>query len=380
MRILMARPSLSALELKAVESVFETGWLGEGQLTAAFEDELCRFTGAPHAIAVNTGTSALHLSLHSRGIGSGDEVIMPAFTFVSDAMAVHTCGAKPVYGDIDPDTLNLDPQQIEPLITDRTRAILPTDYAGLPSDIKAMKDVVGSRNILLIRDASHSFGSQKEGCVIGLNHGEDATCFSFDPIKNITCGEGGAILVGSKGWAEDLIAMKNLGLSNNFSKKRNGRNVAEKQVVTSGFRYHMPNLNASIGLAQLQRLPTLIQKKCRLAQIYDKELRDVSGVRTFNRNYDEVIPFIYPILVDMKLRDELVEYLIKKGIHAGVRYTPCHHQSFFKTKEPTHLPETERIFRELVCLPIYADLPEQAVYEVIDHIRTFMISKTEGCL
>ena len=201
MRIRMARPSLGEPELGAVRAVFESGWLGEGQITEQFEARLRDYTGAPHAITVNTGTSALHLCLASRGIGPGDEVILPSFTFAGDAMAVHLCGATPVFADIRADTLNLDPASVMTVMSRHTRAIMPTDYAGLPADVRALKKTVGCDDVLLIRDASHSFGSLQDGSPVGLNQSEDATCFSFDPIKHLTCGEGGAILVNDPRWA-----------------------------------------------------------------------------------------------------------------------------------------------------------------------------------
>ena len=167
MRIPMSRPSLTRAEHQAVGEVFESHWLGEGAQTAEFERTLADYTGSPCVVAVNTGTSALQLALNVLGVGPGDEVILPSFTFASDPMAVRLCGATPVFADIDPETLNLDSGWIEPLVTPKTRAVMPTDYAGLPSDVQAIRRALGGRDVKIVRDAAHSFGSYISGRPVG---------------------------------------------------------------------------------------------------------------------------------------------------------------------------------------------------------------------
>jgi len=286
-------------------------------------------------------------------------------------MAVHLCNATPIFADIRPSTLNLDPVAVKPLITERTRAILPTDYAGLPADIRGLREAAGRDDILLIRDASHSFGSRLDGNLIGLNHGEDATCFSFDPIKNLTCGEGGALLVHDSVWANTLTTMRQLGFQHNGWEGLYGEIVQERRVTMTGYRYHMSNLNAAIGLAQFERLTALLAGKRRVAQRYDDKLGAISDVSLFKRDYNEIVPFIYPILVDQQIRDKLIDYLGDQGIHSGVRYFPCHLQPLFETSEIQNLPVTESIIRSLVCLPVYTDLKDEEVDEVVEHIQTF---------
>ena len=285
---------------------------------------------------------------------------------------MHLCRATPIFADIDPTTLNLDPEAVRQIITGRTRAILPTDYAGLPADIPRLREAAGRDDILIIRDASHSFGSQSEGHVVGLNHGEDATCFSFDPIKNLTCGEGGAVLVHDSEWATTLTTQRQLGFQHNAWAGLTGGVVQERRVTMTGYRYHMGNLNAAIGLAQFKRLQELLEGKRRVARRYDAQLGSVSEVSLFKRNYSEIVPFIYPILVDHEHRDDLIHYLGGQGIHAGVRYFPCHLQPFFESSSMPSLPVTEAVIRGLVCLPIYTDLKDEEVDEVVEHIRTFI--------
>jgi perosamine synthetase len=363
----MSRPSFDGSELEAIERVLQSGWLGEGSLTREFEQKLSDYTGASQVVAVNTGTSALHLALEALGVGPGDEVILPSFTFVSDPMAVRMCGATPVFGDIDPETLNLDPGCVESLITEDTKAVMPTDYAGLPADVESIRNILGNRDIRIIRDASHSFGSQVGSGPVGLTCGEDATCFSFDPIKNLTCGEGGAVLVDNADWAKRLRLKSNLGLETTSRLNSSGNTIHTKRSIETGYRYHMGNLNACIGLAQFERFPTLAHKKRQVAKRYDSLLRGMPNVGIFTRDYDLVIPFIYPIRVPASLRDPLIERFTQHRIHADLRYQPCHEQPVFGAHH-LDLPITRRVTQEVICLPIYADMGLDELKTVVDLI------------
>jgi len=370
MRIPLSRPSIGNPELKMVSRVFESGWLGEGKFTGMFEERIAAFTGAKHAVAVNTGTSALHLAMDALGIGKGDEVILPSLTFSSDPMAVVFCGAKPVFCDIDEDTLNIDPKKIGKLITPRTKAVMPTDFAGLLCDVKAIRRVIGRRNIKIIRDASHSFGSTSRSKVTGLLPDEDAVCCSFDPIKNLTCGEGGVILLKDGDIAEKIRSQKNLGYKkaawSAFTIKRDvGRRVMQK-----GFRYHMSNINAAIGLAQLKRFEKLARKKQAIAKRYDGLLAKNENITLLKRNYDNIVPFMYIIRANAKDRDDLIKYLNDHDIHAALRYYPCHLQPFFRQGRK-RLPVTERIAKEILSIPLFYDLTMKQVKRITSLINDY---------
>ena len=371
MRIPMSRPFLTEAEVQAVREVFESGWLGEGDRTAEFEGTLKEYTGSLHVVAVNNGTSAIHLALDVLGVGPGDEVILPSFTFASDPMAVLLCGATPVFADIDPHTLNLDPRRIEPHITPRTRVVMPTDYAGLPADIQGTRRVLGDRDIKIVRDAAHSFGSYINGRPVGIWCGEDATCFSFDAIKNLTCGEGGAVLVSTDELADRIRRKKTLGFKVGSRTRAPGSAVKVRGVIETGYRYHMSDINAAIGLAQFRRFPEIAEKKRKVARQYDRLLADCQPVRTFPRNYEEVVPFIYPVRVSSSRRDRLIESLARNGIHADLRYSPCHQEPLF-AQERSELPVTEAVAREIICLPIYAGLETGEVEEIVSLIKDYL--------
>jgi len=368
--IFMSKPSMTEEELLAVKEILDSGWLGEGASSEKFENKLAELTGAPYVVAVNTGTSALHLILVEMGVGPGDEVILPSFTFASDPMAVHLCGARPVFADIDLQSLNLDPGLLDALITPRTRVIMPTDYAGLPADVPAIRAVIGNRNIRIVRDASHSFGSSINGRPLGVWCGEDATCFSFDPIKTITCGEGGAILVNDQEWAKNMMCKRRLGFEQSIWGSLTGGTVQDRRVSQVGYRYHLSNINAAIGLVQIKRLPELISTRQAVAARYDELLAPVPGIQIFTRDYTQIAPFIYPVRVESAHHDKLIDWLNSRGIHAGLRYFPSHRQPFFDSPDLV-LPVTDQISRELICLPIHAELSRKEIDEVVGAIRSY---------
>jgi dTDP-4-amino-4,6-dideoxygalactose transaminase len=354
----MSRPAVGALELERVAEVFASGILGEGSITRRFEARLEEFTGAAAVVAVNTGTSALHLALSVLGIGPGDEVILPALTFVADPMAVLMTGARPIFGDIDAVTWNLDPERLPGLISPRTRAVLPTDYAGLPTDTEAMRRVIGDRDIRIVRDASHSFGSRLRGRAIGAWAGEDITCFSFDPIKNITCGEGGALVLNDTELASRARIRKHLGRDD------------QNSVTELGFRYHLSDINAAIGLTQLERFAVLASARRRIAREYDTRLARCPEVRVPVRDWDDVVPFMYVVQVPGAERNALVQHLRARGVHADLRYAPCHRAALFG-QQAAALPVTEAVTAELLSLPLFVGMTLEDVAKVADLLRDY---------
>jgi dTDP-4-amino-4,6-dideoxygalactose transaminase len=370
MNILMSRPSVGKAELDLVDEVFRSGWLGEGRVTETFEKRIAAFTGARHVVAVNTGSSALHLALHALGVGRGDEVILPSMTFASDPMAVLLCGARPVFCDIRADTLNLDPRQIPALLTRRTRVVMPTDFAGLPSDVRAIRHALGGRDIRIVRDASHSFGSMIEGKRVGVFAGEDVTCFSFDPIKNVTCGEGGAILLKDSSLLDTVRSRKILGMVRSTWRSLSTKRVEDRRVVQEGFRYHMSDINAAIGVAQMRRFPGFLRKRQARARLYDRLFASNRNVSVFRRDYRKVAPFMYVIRVAAEVRTGLIDWLAASGIHAGLRYYPCHLQPLFDRRRP-RLPVTERLAEEMLSIPLYTDLTARQVRWVVSRIDAF---------
>jgi dTDP-4-amino-4,6-dideoxygalactose transaminase len=357
--IRMARPSIGSAELAGVADVLASGWLGEADVSARFERKLAEFTGCRDAVAVNTGTSALHLALLGLGIGPGDEVILPSFTFLADPMVVLLVGARPVFGDVDEETFNLDPGRIGERITPRTKAIMPTDYAGLPADTRALRTAIGDRDIRIIRDAAHSFGSCVDGRVVGTWLGEDITCLSFDPIKNLTCGDGGALLIDESGVADAVRVKKRLG------------RAAGGGALRVGYRYQLSDINAAIGMVQLDRFHSLVEARRRVARRYDELLDSVEAIVCPKRDWDVIVPFMYVVRVAGGHRDSLARHLQQRAIHADLRYPPCHAQPIFR-HDGFPLPVTERLARECLSLPLYPDLTDDEIARVVDGIHDYI--------
>lgn len=362
-----ARPSLGAEELSGIEKVFASGWLGMGSVVFEFEKALKEYLGAGYVIAVNTGTSALHIALDALGIKDKDEVLVPSLTFVGSIQPIIECGARPVFCEVSPDTLNMDIEDMASRINKKTKVIMPIHYGGQPCAMDEILAIAQKFSLRVVEDAAHAFGSFYKDKKIG-SFG-DIACFSFDPIKNITCGEGGAVVTGDEAMAQLVIKKRILGIDKDtWSRYRNERSWFY-EVVSSGYRYHMSNINAAIGLAQLKKVQDFIRKKREICRLYDAAFRDIDGLGSLKRDYDHIAPFNYVIKVK-EGRDDLLNYLKGKGIDAGIHYIPNHLHPVFK-KYSSALPATEELFRQILTLPLFADMEKPQVDEVIREVRSF---------
>lgn len=362
------RPYLGQEELEAVHRVFDSRWLGMGSTTRDFEDRLREFLGVKHVVAVNTGTSALHLALDALGLAPGDEVIVPSLTFVASVQAILCVGAIPVFCEVRPDTLNLDPADVRRRITPRTRAVMPVHYGGLACEMDEILSLAHEHRLRIVEDAAHAFGSSYRGRRIGTLG--DVTCFSFDPIKNITCGEGGAISTNDDDVAGRLVPKRILGIDNDtWSRYRNERNWFYG-VTTKGYRYHLSNVNAAIGIEQLKRIEEFRAQKRAVVDQYDRVFRGLAGIVLLERQLDETFPFFYIVRVLDGRRDRLMTYLKDHGVGTGVHYIPNHLQPLFAPYR-TPLPVTEQLFEEIVTLPLYFEMSDSDVRQVIESTQQF---------
>jgi dTDP-4-amino-4,6-dideoxygalactose transaminase len=365
------RPYLGKEELEAVQKVFDTRWLGLGATTKEFEDKLREYTGVKHVIAVNTGTSALHLALESIDLNPDDEIIVPSLTFVASIQAIISSGARPVFCDVCPDTLNMNVQDVFRRVTARTKAIMPVHYGGLACEMDTLMSFTRDQNIRIVEDAAHAFGSSYKGRKVGTLG--DLTCFSFDPIKNITCGEGGAVTTDNEDLYRRMIPKRILGIDNDTWSRYRGERHWFYEVVTPGYRYHLPNINAAIGLEQLKRMDVFRARKKAIVEQYDETLKDLSGVSLITHNLDETFPFFYIIRILEGKRDLLMNYLKDKGIGTGVHYIPNHIQPLF-AEYRTSLPVTEQLYEEILTLPLYYEMTDDDVNTVIASISAFFES------
>ncbi|OPY80452.1 MAG: UDP-4-amino-4-deoxy-L-arabinose--oxoglutarate aminotransferase [Syntrophorhabdus sp. PtaU1.Bin058] len=362
------RPSIGSEELEEVRKVFETGWLGMGSQVIEFENMMKDYLGARNVVTVNTGTTALHIALDAYGIGPGDEVITPSLTFCAGIQSVISLGATPVFCEVDPDTLNIDIADMEKRITPRTKAIMPVHYCGYACDMDRLLGITRNKKIVVIEDAAHAFGSVYKGKKIGSIG--DATCFSFDPIKNFTCGEGGAVALSDDNIAEEIRRKRVLGISKDSWQRQKKAQSWYYEVVTQGYRYHMSNINAAIGIAQLRKLDRFIARRKDIAERYNDAFRGIEGIRMLKWELREMAPFMYIIRVAGDRRDEMMDFLASKGVASGVHYIPNHLQPFF-SRYSTELPATEKVWKEIITIPLFYDMTDDDAALVIRSVKEF---------
>ena len=366
--IAVQRPSLGPEELEAVGKVFDTRWLGMGATVKQFEDKIREFTGAKHAIAVNTGTSALHIALAALELTPGDEVVVPSLTFVASIQAILAAGAKPVFCEVEAGTLNIDVDDALSRVTSRTKAIMPVHYGGFVCRMDPILEFARKRGIKVVEDAAHAYGSSDRGRMVGTLG--DITCFSFDPIKNITCGEGGAVTTDDDAIAAKIIPKRILGIDNDtWSRYRNERNWFY-EVTTPGFRYHLSNINAAIGLIQHEKMGQFRKRKVSIVERYNRELAAIRGLTLLETPVENAFPFFYIVRVENGRRDALMKFLKEREIGTGVHYIPNHIQPLFASSRVA-LPVTEMLFEQMLTIPLHCELTDGDVDTVIAEIKNF---------
>jgi perosamine synthetase len=341
-----------------------------GDRVFKFENELKAIFGRKHAICVNTGTNAIHIALDSLGVRPGDEVIVPSLTFIGSIQPILMCGAKPVFCDIELGDLNISVKHLSTLITKKTRAIIPVHYGGEACDMDDIFSLVTGKGITIVEDAAHAYGSYYKDKLIG-SFG-DIACFSFDPIKNLTCGEGGAVLLDDQKTAEVIIKKRMLGIDKDTWNRYKHKRSWSYEVQEKGYRYHMSNINAAIGLVQFGRVESAAKRRQEIARFYDDRLSGMDSVKVLKHDYNRTVPFNYTILA--KRRDELMIYLENKGIGTVINYIPNHIQPLFKDIR-ADLPNTDAAYKEIVSIPMHAALTIQDAGKVVEAIGEFYKSK-----
>ena len=313
-----SRGCCGAEELTEVKDAFEYGYFGLAFKVNELEEEIGKYLNTDRkVICTNTGTTALHLALDTIGIKQGDEVIMPSFTFVATAQAVEMCGGKVVFCEVHPDTFLMDVEDVKKKITDKTKAIIPVHYAGRPCDMDALIKIHDETGIRIVEDAAHAFGSYYKGQKIG-SFG-DITCFSFDSIKVMTCGEGGAIVTNDETF-DDLSRKKRLlGIDRKTMHVKDWKKRSwVYDVPATGYRYHMSNINAAIGLAQIKKVDKFIERRRKLCGLYDEKLTGITGIETMPVTYGDITPFMYVIRVKDGMRNALKDFLAAHDIESGI--------------------------------------------------------------
>jgi dTDP-4-amino-4,6-dideoxygalactose transaminase len=346
-----ALPYLHGHEADAVARVLASGHYTHGPETELFERELAAFLGVPDVVAVAFGTAALHIALLAAGIGPGDEVVVPSFTFCASVQAVLAAGAVPGFADIDPATLCVTPGGLLDAVTPATRAVMPVLYGGRAVDLSGVTPELASRGITVIEDAAHAFGSWHGERRVGATGA--LTCFSFDPIKNLTCGEGGAIVPRDPAEAERARRIRDLGIA----QSRDQRSAAVSYAVEAfGLRAHLPAVNAAIGRAQLACFAEAAGRRQRLWRAYREALGGLDGITLVDVDIDRTVPFNCVVRIGPRHdRDAVFARLRAQGIGVGVHYPPNHLQPAFAAWHRP-LPRTELAAGQVLSLPFHPAL------------------------
>jgi dTDP-4-amino-4,6-dideoxygalactose transaminase len=368
------KPLIEKEEIAAAVESLELGWLGMGSYVKQFEDavaDVCALSSNRNkqVVAVSTGHAALHLSLLMMGVGAGDEVITPSFNNAADFQAIRACGAEPVFVDIKEDTLCIDCTKIEELITDKTKCIIAMDYDIFICDHDSLAEISQRTRIPILHDAAHSFGSSYKGVPIGNQH--QYTMFSFDPVKTITCIDGGAIVVSSKDAVKRLQAKRLIGMTQPAEQMYTNSRAWTYDIEELGFRYHMANLHAAIGVSQVRKINEIRRTRQQACKRYHQELAELDWIDAPKGEFDAVNPFLYYIRVLNGKRAELREHMKNHGVDTGIHWQAGHSFTFLKDCRRGPLDVTERITDEILSLPLHSKMDEESIQRVIDSILCF---------
>ncbi len=361
-------------DIQAVVDVLRSEWLTTGPNVERFERAFAEFVGVREAVAVSSGTAALHAAVYATGIGPGDEVIVPALTFAASANCVVFQGGTPVFADVCRDTLLVDPESVKALITSQTKAIIAVDYAGQPCDYDALLDLADHHGLILISDASHSLGATYRNRPVGSI--ANLSAFSFHPVKHITTGEGGMITTDDTDLARKMKRFRNHGVDcDSRERVKYGRFYYE--MVDLGYNYRLSDLQCALGLSQLRKLPKFLSRRRWIAEQYDEALSDIPFVTPPKRNDDVTHAYhLYPVQFNTNLlstiREEIFAALLSQKIGVNVHYLPVHLHPYYKNRFRTRFglcPNAEEAYTRLISLPIFPGMRLQDVKGVVDALE-----------
>lgn len=367
------KPAIGSDTTKAAVEALDLGWLGMGSYVRDFEAALTRAFEIPaerKLVAVNTCTSALHLAMEVAGVGPGDEVITPALNNIGDFQAMGMCGAKPAFVDIREKDFGIDVDQIESMITPRTKAVIALHYMGVPCDVGGVFEVAKKHGLRVIEDAAHATGTRWRGRPVG-SYG-DLVCFSFDAIKTLTCIDGGAVVTPNAAEADKLYPARLLGMTQPNERLYSNSRAYRYDVTDQGYRYHLANLHAAVGLSQLARLPEFIANRRKYCLAYNALMADVPGIVIPQTDFEGASVFHYVIRVLGGQREDLAAFMKDRGVDTGIHWMPGNRFTRYRDcRGANSIPVTDRLGDEILTLPLWSYMTEEVLLTVANTIRAF---------
>lgn len=368
-------PDIGEEEVESVIATLRSGWLTTGSKVKQFEEEFAAVIGVPHAVAVNSCTAALHLALDAIGLREGDEVIVPTMTFAATAEVVTYFKAKPVLVDCTAETLNIDPDKIEQVITSKTKAIIPVHFAGHPCEMDKIIRIARAYNLAVIEDAAHALPARYRGKMVGTIG--DSTCFSFYATKNITTGEGGMVTTTNPEWAARMRMMSLHGLSRDAWNRYSAKGAWAYDILYPGFKYNLTDIAAAVGIPQLHKCERFWKTRERYAALYSEGFKDIPGLILPHVHEDVQHAWhLYVIQLDPKRlrlgRDEMIDMLKQQDIGCSVHFIPLHLHPYYRDTlgyRPEHCPVATQVSQRILSLPLYSKMTEADVNRVIAVVR-----------
>lgn len=375
-----ALPEIGEEECKAVLEVLKSGWVTTGKVSKNFETEFSHFLGGNlYSIALNSATMGLQIALRICEVKAGDEVITSPYTFSATAMSIIHCGAKPVFVDINPVTLNIDPSQIEKAITTRTKAIIPVHFAGLPANMTEILKLAKKYNLRVIEDAAHAFPARHNNQLIGTLD-SDATVYSFYATKTITSGEGGMIVVRNKEWAKTAEALRLHGISRDVFDRYIGKEADwHYDIIVDGYKCNLTDIAAAIGQEQLKKAEKFLEKRRYIASVYNEEFKNLPVILPFPGNEsDQHSWHLYVIQIRHSkiTRDQFIDRMKRKyNIGCSVHFRPLHLHTYWKNllnHEPQDFLNAYTAYKNVVSLPIYTKMDDTDIYRVVAAVKEIL--------
>lgn len=400
-KIPYGRQYIDSSDIKEIVKVLKSDWVTQGPKIRDFEEALCGYTGAKYAVAVSSGTAALHVACLAAGIKHGDEVITSPITFLASANCVLYCGGRPVFADVQEDTVNIDPHEIRKHINKKTKAVIPVHFAGHPADMEKIRHIAKKHNLIVIEDACHALGAEyrvkergtKDGgrrttdegrrtgdgdwVKIGSSMHSDMTAFSFHPVKSITTGEGGAVLTNRRDLYEKLLMLRNHGITKDNNRltvdgsRFTGSWYYEMQML--GFNYRITDIQCALGVSQLRKIDKFLQRRREIKELYNKEFGQIDEITLpKERGYSNSSWHLYVIrLKDAGKRKEVFDRLQKMGISAQVHYIPVYFHPYYRRigYDKISCPNAEKFYRSAVSIPLYPAIRKSELRYVIDTLK-----------